>query len=142
MSLLKGSFFLKLLSLILALVTYFYINNERTQTQKSVTDPSYKLIKLTAKSLQLKVRLATSPPDGYKLLSEQVKVEPSQIVVIGPEALLDEAFTAETSLLDLSENTRTIKKRIPIESVAGIHLTGEPYVVEVTVPIEKVEPAA
>ena len=59
--------------------------------------------------------------------------------MVGPEALLEEASSAETALVDMSENTKTSVKKIPLESVAGIHLSGEPYLVDVTVPIEKIE---
>lgn len=138
-SLLKGSLFLKLLALGLAILTFVYINNEIHRAEKTDSDPSYKLIKLTAKSLPLKVRLGTTPPDGYRLISENVVASPNRIVVIGPEALLEGAFTAETSIVDISENTRTVVKKVPIESIAGIHLAGEPYVIEVTVPIEKTQ---
>lgn len=141
MKLLKGSLVLKLAALIAAVVTYFYINGQiyTAEKEKIVLDPSYKLIKLTAKNLPVNVRIATTPPDGYRILSDQVKTEPTQVIVVGPEALLEEASTAETALIDISEGTKTITRKIPLESVAGIHLTGTPYDVEVTVPIEKIE---
>ncbi len=139
MKLLKGTFVLKIAALACAVVTYFYIYNELYRAQTRVADPSYKLIKLTAKTLPLKVRFASEPPAGYKLLVDQVKTNPARVTVIGPEALLEEAFNAETALIDLSENTATVVKKIPIESVAGIHLAGEPHLVEVTVPIQKLE---
>ena len=142
MNLLKGSLFFKLVALIFAIVTYFYIHNEINQSENKVTDPSYKLIKLTAKNLPLKVRLATAPPEGYRISADKVSSNPSQVVVIGPEALLEEASTAETALVDVSENTHSVTKRIPLESVAGIHLAGDLYEVEVTVPIEKIEEKA
>lgn len=139
MNLLKGSWLLKIAALISAIVTYFYLHNEISETEKKAQDPSYKLIKLTAKNLPLKVRLATDAAEGYRILADQVSSNPSQVIVVGPEALLEEAFTAETSLVDVSQSTATVTRKIPLESVAGIHLAGEPYTVEVTVPIEKVE---
>ncbi len=139
MNLLKGSWFLKIAALVCAVVTYLYIQETISQDKKKVPDPSYKLIKLTAKNLTLKVRLATSPPEGYRILMDQVSSSPNKVMVVGPEALLEEADTAETALVDVSENTKTVIKTIPVESVAGIHLTGEPYNVVVTIPIEKVE---
>ena len=101
--------------------------------------PSYKLIKLTAKSLPVKVRFAADPPVGYKLVLDEVEISPSRVTVIGPEALLDEASSAETAFIDLSESTQTAVRKIPLENVAGIHLAGEPQVVEVTAPIQKIE---
>lgn len=143
MKLLKGTLFLKIAALICAVVTYFFISGELANEVKSRgADPSYKLIKLTAKSLPVKVRFAADPPTGYTLLIDGVKTEPAKVTVIGPEALLEDAFNAETSLIDLSENTATVTKKIPLESVAGTNLTGEPYLVEVTIPIQKIETEA
>ena len=139
MNLLKGSFLLKLAALAVALLIYFYIHHEITVTEKTnATDASYKLIKLTAKTLPVKVRLETTPPDGYRILEDQVTVSPTQVTVIGPEALLENALTAETAIVDVSENTKTVNKRIPLESVAGIPVAGQSTTLEVTVPIEKI----
>ncbi|HTL71486.1 MAG TPA: YbbR-like domain-containing protein [Candidatus Eisenbacteria bacterium] len=140
MKLLRGPFVLKALALASAVLTYYYIHNEMYQIKETSSDPSYRLIKLTAKKLPLKVRLATEPPEGYAMDESKVAANPAQVIVIGPEALLDDAFSAETSLVDVGESTKSVVKRIPVESVAGIHLSGEPYYVDVTVPIHKVEP--
>ncbi len=139
MKLLKGTFVLKIAALVCAVATYFYIHNELDRARSQSPDPSYKLFKFTAKSLPVKVRFASEPPAGYKLLMDQVKTNPAQVTVIGPEALLNDALNAETALIDLSENTTTVVKRIPLESVAGVHLAGESDRVEVTVPIQKLE---
>ena len=140
MNLLKGSAILKVTALAVAVLAYFYIHNEITNQEKanSVADPSYKLIKLTAKVLPVKVRLETTPPDGYRILEDKVTVTPAQVTVIGPEAMLENATTAETAIVDVSENTKTVNKKIPIGTVAGITVAGQSTVVEVTVPIEKI----
>ncbi len=141
MNLLKGSWVLKLAALISAVLTYLYISGEINiaEREKKVQDPSYKLIKLTTKSLPVNARLATAPPDGYRLLADQVTTQPSRVIVVGPEALLEETSIAETALVDVSENTKTVTRKIPLESVAGIPLAGTPYMVDVTIPIEKIE---
>ena len=142
MNLLKGSWLLKFTAFLVALVVYFYIHHEIENTEKNNTsDSSYKLIKLTAKNLPVKVRLETTPPDGYRIVEDQVAVSPTQVVVIGPEALLENAWNAETAIVDISESTKAVSKKIPIESVAGIHVVGQPYTVDVTVPIEKIPEA-
>lgn len=138
MNLLKGSWVLKFAALLVALLTYHYISTEITDTEKqNSTDASYKLIKLTAKSLPVKVRLETTPPEGYRIVEENVSVSPDQVIVIGPEALLENAWNAETAIVDVSESTKPVSKRIPLESVGGIHLVGEPYQLDVSIPIEK-----
>jgi len=137
--LLKGSWVLKIAALLCAVVTYFYIQHEIRTSEEKGKDPSYRLIKLTAKSFPLKVRLASSPPEGYRIVMDGVKASPAHVMVVGPEALLEEADSAETALVDVSDSTSTTVKKIPLESVAGIHLTGEPYLVEATIPIEKIE---
>ncbi len=142
MNLLKGSWVLKVLALAFALATYFYIHNEIESAARKAPDPSYKLIKLTSKTLPVKARLATAPLQGYRIVEDLVVVSPKQVIVVGPEALLEEASNAETALIDVSEFTKTTSKKIPLESVAGIHLTGNSYLVDVTVPIEKIEKVA
>ena len=139
MKLLKGTFFLKISALVVAIAAYFYIHHEIDMTErKNATDSSYRLIKLTAKNLPVKVRLETQPADGYRVIEDRVTVTPPQVMVVGPEALLEEATTAETSIVDISESVKTVTKKIPLESVSGIHLIGQPHLVEVTVPIEKI----
>ncbi len=139
MNMLKGSALLKLTALLVAVMTYYYIRNEiASQERSSAADASYKLIKLTAKVLPVKARLETAPPNGYRILEDEVTVSPSEVTVIGPEALLETSWTAETSIVDVSDNTKTVIKRLPIESVAGIHIAGQSTTVEVTVPIEKI----
>ena len=73
------------------------------------------------------------------MLAEKVSSNPPTITAIGPEALLEDAQSAETALVDLSDESKTVVKNIPLESVAGIHLAGESYTVQVTAPIEKSE---
>ena len=137
---LRGSIFLKIFALAAAVTTYYYIHNEiKSAEKKEVSDPSYELIKLTAKSLKVNVRLETAAPEGYRVLENKVSTKPAMAIVVGPEALLERALSAETAIVDIGESTRTVVRKIPLESVAGIHLTGEPYYVEVTIPIEKIE---
>ena len=139
MNLLKGSFFLKFAALVVAVLTYFYIHNEiRGHEQRNVEDPSYKLIKLTAKTVRVKVRLNPATSTGYRVLESEIVVAPASITVIGPEALFEDAHEAETSMVEVSEYTKTVTKYVPIESVAGIHVVGDPTTVAVTVPIEKI----
>ncbi len=133
---------MKLAALICASATYFFIHNEVDKKEKKAIDPSYKLIKLTAKNLPVKVRIASDAAEGYKILLDKVTASPDRIIVVGPETLLEEAFSAETALIDVSDATQTVKRTFPVENVAGIHLAGDPYIVEVTIPIEKApEPA-
>lgn len=135
----RRDWFLWIVALFLAVTTYYYIRDLQEDRARSPIDPSYKLIKLTAKSVPIKVRFASNPPQGYRLIEEKVVVDPSTVVVIGPEALLEEASFAETSILDISRTNRKLFKDIPLESVAGIRLGGESYKVDVVVPIEKID---
>ena len=139
MTVLKGSALLKAAAFVVAVLTYLYIRNEISLSQKNnSTDSSYKLIKLTAKALPVKVRLETTPPDGFRIVEDKVTAVPSQVTVIGPEALLETALTAETAIIDVSESTKTVSRKIPIESVAGIPVAGQSTTVEITVPIEAI----
>lgn len=141
MNFFKKPFFYKLAALSCAVITYLYIHHEIgiKESEKKSNDASYKLIKLTAKKLPVKVRLATAPMEGYRIIDEKISMFPQQIVVVGPEALLEGASDAETGLIDVSESTKTVTRNVAIQTVAGISLTGEPLDIQVTVPIEKIE---
>ena|SRR3989338_5174603 len=140
MKLLKGSWLLKFAAFVAALLTYFYIQGvlASREEEKKILDPSYKLIRLTAKNLPVNVRIATSPPKGYQIQADKVTTLPSHVIVVAPEALLEDASNAETALIDISENTKTTVKSIPLESVSGVHLSGAAYYVDVTIPIKKI----
>lgn len=134
----KGDWKYAAIALALAVITYAYLGQMMRDNAES-RDSSYKLIKLTAKTIPVRVRIASVPPEGYRLIQERISVNPAQVTVIGPEALLDEASSAETAIIDISQTNRKIVKSIPLESVAGVHLGGESHIVDVTIPIEKIE---
>jgi YbbR domain-containing protein len=129
-----------LIALALAAITYAYLNRMIQKTAES-QDSSYKLIKLTAKTVPVHVRVASSAPAGYRIVDQRITVEPSRVTVVGPEALLEDASVAETAIIDVGQATHKIIKSIPLESIAGVHLGGEPMFVDVTIPIEKLEEA-
>ncbi|MBP9733397.1 MAG: YbbR-like domain-containing protein [Candidatus Omnitrophica bacterium] len=129
-----------LIALALAAITYAYLNRMIQKTAES-QDSSYKLIKLTAKTVPVHVRVASSAPAGYRIVDQRITVEPSRVTVVGPEALLEDASVAETAIIDVGQATHKITKSIPLESIAGVHLGGEPMFVDVTIPIEKLEEA-
>lgn len=135
---LKGSWFLKVSALFFALLTYFHVNKEILREESRTIDPSYKLIKLTTKTLPIIPRVGTTPADGYQVRLNEVAAKPAQIVVVGPEKLLEEASSADTAMIDISENTKTVVKKISLESIAGVNLSGEPYLIDVTIPIDKI----
>lgn len=129
-----------LIALILAAITYTHLNRMIQKTAES-QDSSYKLIKLTAKTVPVHVRVASSAPAGYRIIDQRITVEPARVTVVGPEALLEDASVAETAIIDIGQSTSKIIKSIPLESIAGVRLGGDPMFVEVTIPIEKIEEA-
>lgn len=140
----QAKWMIAFLALIAAVITYFFAHNELVRSTQAV-DPSYKLIKPVAKKLPVKVRLVSSTPDGYRLIEDEIATRPSEVIVIGPEAMLESASTVETALLDISEARQTVRRSVPLDRVAGMHLAGEPYLIEVVIPIESdstMEPAA
>jgi YbbR domain-containing protein len=135
----KNDWLLGIIALFLAVITYYYVLEGIHRAEMKTYDPSYELIKLTAKTVPIKVRFASNPPEGYRLIPAKVDISPPTLVVIGPEAILEKASSAETAIIDISQTTKKTVKRIPIESVAGFHLSGEDYYVDVVIPIEKIE---
>ena len=66
-------------------------------------------------------------------------VSPDHLVVVGPEVLLADMSSVDTAILDISQSIKTVTTKVPLTSVAGTPLSGEPFYVQVTVPIEKIE---
>lgn len=127
------------IALALAIITYSYANQSIQKSKIKLTDPSYKLLKLTAKTVPITVRFASTPPEGYKLLTGRVSTTPETVTLIGPEALLDETDRADTAIIDISQSTKKTIRVVPIETVAGLKIGGDPILIEVSIPIEKIE---
>ncbi|MBL7155517.1 MAG: YbbR-like domain-containing protein [Candidatus Omnitrophica bacterium] len=128
---------LKSLSLLLAFITWVYIGEVakggegKTVLQKFLSPISY-----TAAQLFIKPIFVSEPPEGYKLLEENVKIDPEYLMVAGPANVLAKKEFAYTKPIDLSEHTKSKILDVELENLSR-SISFKKVKVQVYLPIEK-----
>lgn len=129
---------LKLLALFLAIVTWYYIvaELEKGPLEEREALRSIFPYKLYSVQVPIKLNLIGEPYKGYAVVQNEIKIEPSTIVMVGPKALLGRVSSVETQPVDISGYTRTVNKDVSLVSPAkGIAVKGR--FVNITIPIVK-----
>lgn len=129
---------LKILALVLAIATWFYISQELTklknEEERAIIDMLH--YKVISKKLPVQLMIVGEARKEYKVIMENVTVQPETIIVIGPKNILDEVNYARTVPIDISEYTKDINKDIALAPIArGIRLKNT--FVKVFIPIAK-----
>jgi len=135
-----NNFGLKVISLALAVLTWFYTSWElakrRSDEEMAIIDMLH--YELISKKLPIQLTIVGEVRPGYELIMDGITVAPDAVIVIGPENILDEVSSARTVPLDISEYTKEIRKDIPLAPIArGITLKDE--LVSINIPIVKTE---
>lgn len=132
---------LKLLSLGLALVLWFYIvkelNRGSEEDRRFLTSllPSEGMI---SKKLVIRPIFVGRIRDGYVVTNDKIVIAPDYCIVVGARDLLNKIRYAYTMPIDISGVNKTFTKSVPLNPIApGIFM--EDTLVQITVPIEKAE---
>ena len=133
-----NNFGLKILSLMLAVMTWFYVDRElmklRDEEEKAII--SMMQYDIISKKLPVQLTIVGKVREGYELVADGITVEPETIVVVGPENILTEVTSARTVPLDISEYTKDTIKQVALAPIArGIALKDS--LVKVRIPIVK-----
>jgi YbbR domain-containing protein len=133
---------LKLISLVLALMLWFYIVEE---LEKGSEDDMRFLNKVlpsegvAAKKLLIRPVVVGRPKSGYVVSTENIITSPDYCIVVGTRGLLGKIRHAYTMPIDVAGAYKTITKSVPLNPIApGVYM--EETLVQVTVPIEKANP--
>ncbi|MFH1552564.1 MAG: YbbR-like domain-containing protein [Candidatus Omnitrophota bacterium] len=141
-NLLFYNFWPKLISLALAIATWFYvfdlINTDSFTQKKETVEDVFSNYKFIVKEMPVKPVFFGKSPDGYRVRFEKVKVEPPKISVFGPEDVLRGVSELRTDKIDLAEYTRSAKLSLGLQSDAKL-LEMKDRVVDVYLPVERVE---
>lgn len=132
-----GNFFLKIISLVLAIFSWFYINKEISEAKKKekITLVWNKELDLEIKELPVRVNTKGYPPKGYTFVDSKMSVTPSSCKVVGKKIILDSLLYVETEPIDLKNFTKTTVIKTFVKPIPNIVITeGE---IEITIPIEK-----
>ncbi|MGB2705923.1 MAG: YbbR-like domain-containing protein [Candidatus Omnitrophota bacterium] len=130
---------LKLLALVLALITWLYIGevtqegSGKTLVQKFLTSSYY-----ISKKLIIQPNFVGEMPPGYKLLQDNIRIEPEYIVVLGPAKILSEKEFIYTKPVDLSEYTKTKTLDVGLENISHT-IPVQKTDVKIFIPVKKIK---
>ena len=137
-----NNFLAKLLSLILAVATWFYVfdlvNNESYPTKKETVEQVLDKYRFISRDIPVKPVFSGKSPSGYKVLFDEVKVTPSYISVMAPEQVIEKVSELKTDRIDINEYTRTTTLRLGIHSDTRSLRLGD-KIVDVYLPITAIE---
>ncbi|MCM8783544.1 MAG: YbbR-like domain-containing protein [Candidatus Omnitrophica bacterium] len=129
--------FVKIISLLLAIFSWLYINSEISQSKKKekVTLIWDKELNLEIRELPIRANIKGSPPSGYIFVESKVMVNPSYCKVVGKKLYLDSVSHIDTEPIDIRTFIKTTVVKTTLQSLSNIIVPeGE---VEVTIPVER-----
>lgn len=133
---------LKILSLMLALLMWFYIVNELNKGSNEELELLRKMRPgrgMVAKKLMISPVFVGKPAWGNSVRRDQVVVAPEYCVVMGSRDVLNGIKAAYTVPIDLKRASKTFTAQTALSPIApGVYM--EETLVQVTVPIEKDAP--
>ncbi len=129
---------LKVLALVLALVTWFYIGEITEEgTNQTIVQrfrsPSY----FVSKKLSIQPNFVGEVPPGYMLIQDDIKVDPEYMVVLGPETILSKKEFIYTKPIDLSEYTKTKTLDVGLERISH-EIRIQKTDVSIFIPVKKI----
>ena len=116
---------LKILALVLAVATWFYISQELTNLKNEEERAIINMLhyEVVSKKLPVQLTIVGEAREEYKVIMEKVTVQPETIIVVGPKNILDEVNYARTVPIDISEYTKDVNKDVALAPIArGIRL--------------------
>ncbi len=139
---LSNNFWPKVIALVLAIATWFYVidlvDRDSFSQKKESMEEVMSRYKFMVKKVPVKPAFFGKSPKGYKVLMNDVVLDPPSIVIFGPEKLISEIEVLSTDNINLAEYTRTVKLRLGIQSgVKALQLKNK--WVDVYLPVEAVK---
>ncbi|MFH1868225.1 MAG: YbbR-like domain-containing protein [Candidatus Omnitrophota bacterium] len=136
-----NNFSIKLISLILALLTWAYIGGQLYRKSLSTDEETPSIIKvsgenLTVKRLPISVNIEGEPAYGYRVAFDRIVISPSYSVVAGPQEIIKEHTHITTEPVNVAGENSLLKKRVRLNPIPGCKI-GHDGDVRVTVPISR-----
>lgn len=95
-----------------------------------------KLDEIISQKLEIQPNFIGEPAVGYKLLTEEVRMDPNAILVQGPKNVLEKMKLAKTEPVDLVGRIRSFHRTVELELPAGVKPSSE-ALVDMYVPIRE-----
>lgn len=130
---------LKLLALMLAFITLFYVSEAtKTDSQATMLQKVFSRSSYILKELYVKPVFVGNPPDGYEFLEGNVKVAPASVLVIGPARFLSDKEFMFTKPINLGKHTKARMLDVELENVSS-SVKSQKTKIQIYLPIEKVK---
>jgi YbbR domain-containing protein len=138
--LIANNFWLKVIALFLAGITWFYVSQEMDLDYKKKTGAELlpDLGKMVTKKLFVKAIFVGEPTENYVFDVDKVEVDPEYFMIAGFKDTIKDAKDIKTEPIDVSRYRRTTVYELGIEPIAP-NIDTSTFRVRVTIPIEKIE---
>jgi len=116
---------LKILSLVLAIGTWFYVNGELTRLKNEEEKTIVNMLRydVILKKLPIQLTIIGEVKKGYEIVKDNITIEPKMCVVIGPKNILSDVSFARTMPVDVTEYAKDIDEQVALAPIAtGIAL--------------------
>ncbi|MBN1586637.1 MAG: YbbR-like domain-containing protein [Candidatus Omnitrophica bacterium] len=126
---------LKILSLVLAVAAWIYINDAIYGGYK---EDATKLAAYTLVSKQVPIfaNVVGTPSEGYVVIRERVTVEPASCFLLGPSATMSSIEYVKTEPISVEGARTDLTASVSLGKVAGLPLAQE-TLVKVVIPIRR-----
>ena len=139
--LLVNNFWLKIFSLMLAVATWFYVfdlvDSDLAVTRKQSLEQMMGRYNFITREVPVKPFFMGRSPEGFRVVFEKVKVDPSSIVIFGPQEVVNAVNALRTDTIDIGEYTRSTKLSLGVQSDVKL-LRFKDKFVDVYVPVERI----
>lgn len=133
------NFWLKAISLALAVITWFYVVGELSHTPGEERLPFWVGYAPgnVIKQVQITPIIKGQPAENYILRTDKITIKPDATFIIGPKRIVDKLVSLKTVPIDITSQSKTYNVTVPLESLKGIRFYGAGGIVDITIPIEK-----
>ncbi|MDD5679867.1 MAG: YbbR-like domain-containing protein [Candidatus Omnitrophica bacterium] len=141
--LITHNFWVKVLSLVLAVATWFYVTWQLKETRDKEQKAIFNMIHydVVSSALPIQVTILGKVRDGYEVVQNGITASPVECIVIGPRNILEGVTVAKTVPIDISGCAKNVDKRVSLAPIAsGIAIKEE--FVKIHIPIVKKEEPA
>lgn len=129
---------LKLVSLVLAVLVWFYIVGELKKGSVEERQLLKQLLpteSMSAKKLTIRPIFIGKPRWGYHIVKDKTIIVPEYCIVVGTRELLEKTRFIYTMPVDIDGAYKTFSKSVPLNPISpGIYM--DETLVQVTVPVE------
>lgn len=140
-----NNFWAKIIAFALAVATWFYVfdvvNKDGFPQKKETVEDVFSRYKFVVKEVPVKPVFYGKSPEGYRVVFDKVKVEPSKISIFGPEDIIESVEELSTDKVNLAEYTRSVQLKLGVHSNAKM-LDLEDQVVDLYLPIKAMDAEA